>query len=289
MENHRTLYGIIGDPLTHSLSPVMHNAAFEALGVDAEYKLFSLKEDEIAPFFEDLRDPSNPIFGLNVTVPYKEMVLPYLDTLTPLVKRIGAVNTIVITEERKLIGYNTDAPGFMAHLEELNFNVKDKRIALLGAGGSARAILATLCLLPDRPHSIKIYNRTLNRVAALLQDLGQRVDMSLVEVVSSLDDLDLELADFLINTTSLGLKPEDPCMVHENLLHGNMLVYDLIYNPKETALLRLAKEKGATVANGLGMLYYQGVLAFQHWANIQLPEEVKNIMRERLEQALGNA
>lgn len=282
----KTTYGIIGYPLGHTLSPVMHNAAFKALGVDAVYKAMELPHEELEPFFLGLRKNDCPIFGLNVTVPYKEVAIKFVDTITPLAQKLNAINTIIINEERRLIGYNTDAPGFMSHMVELGFNTKGKRIAVLGAGGSARAIIGTLCMIPDRPESIKIYNRTSSRLDALLEDLGSRIDLSIVESVMSIDDLNLELADMLINTTSVGLKAEDPVLVEPELLNSNMLVYDLIYNPKETPLLQIARERGAQTANGLGMLFYQGVLAFQHWANTQLDDEVKAVMRATLEEAL---
>jgi shikimate dehydrogenase len=284
MSKQRAQYGIIGDPVEHSLSPLMHNTVFKALHVPAEYKLFPLKENEVDGFFDELKQKENTILGLNVTVPYKETVLKYLDSLTPFAQRIGSVNTIVITFERKLIGYNTDAPGFMAHLMELGFKTTGKRIAILGSGGSCRAILATLCLIPERPQTIKIYNRTRERIKTLLTDMRERIDMSIVEPVKSIDDLELELADMLINTTSVGLHKDDPCLVSEDLIHSNMLVYDLIYNPPETVLLKMSKSKGAKTSNGLGMLFYQGVLAIQHWINVQLDEDIKRKMRKSLEQ-----
>jgi shikimate 5-dehydrogenase len=156
-EETQAVYGIIGNPVSHSLSPVMHNTAFRALDVNAVYKLFQLEKVELEDFFEKMHDDDSPIFGLNVTVPYKEDVIPYMDVLTPLAQKLGAVNTIMVNHERKLIGYNTDAPGFIAHLKELGFNTEGKRIAILGAGGSCRAILGTLCMIPERPESIKIY------------------------------------------------------------------------------------------------------------------------------------
>ena len=283
MDAQSAVYGIIGYPVAHSLSPLMHNIAFKELCVDAVYKLFPLKESELDRFFAALRESSSPIFGLNVTVPYKERVLKYLGNITPLAQKIGAVNTIVITKERKLIGYNTDAPAFLSHLAELKFNTRDKKIAIMGSGGSARAILAVLCMIPERPDSIKIYNRTPQRLDHLLEDLSARIDTSLVVPVASVDDLDIPEADLLINTTSVGLKPEDPSLVDEELIHRKLLVYDLVYNPPLTPLLRMAKAGGARVANGLGMLYYQGVLAFQHWANVQLDDDVKLKMRQALE------
>jgi len=286
MYEQKTIFGIIGYPVEHSLSPLMHNTAFAELGVNASYQLFPVKDEELDEFFEKLRDKQSPIFGLNVTVPYKERVLQYVDTLAPFAQKVGAVNTIVITEDRKLLGYNTDAPGFLAHLNELKFDTKGKRITLLGSGGSARAILATLCMISERPQSIKIYNRTAKRTMDLLNDLGERIDMSIVESVMSVDDLNVELSDLLINATSLGLNDNDTCLIDQDLLHSDMLVYDLVYNPPETHLLKMAKEVGAQTSNGLGMLYYQGILAFQRWANIQLDDQVKNKMRRSLEEGV---
>ena len=283
MDAQSAVYGIIGYPVAHSLSPLMHNTAFKELGVDAVYKLFPLKKNELDIFFTELRKPSSPVFGLNVTVPHKEAVLEYLDNITPLAQKIMAVNTIVINKERKLLGYNTDAPGFLAHLVELEFNTRDKRIAIMGSGGSARAILAVLCMIPERPDSIKIYNRTPQRLDNLLEDLSARIDTSIVQPVASIDDLDIPEADLLINTTSVGLKPEDPSLVDVDLIHRKLLVYDLIYNPPMTPLLKTARAGGARVANGLGMLYYQGVLAFQHWANVLLDDDIKLKMRQALE------
>ena len=120
----------------------------------------------------------------------------------------------------------------------------------------------------------------------LVYDLGSRMDVSIVKSVDSLDDLNVELADLLINATPIGLKDSDPCLVDPELIHSDMLVYDLIYNPAETKMLKVAKDKGAKIANGLGMLYYQGVLAFQHWADQELSDEVKTIMRNALEDGL---
>lgn len=286
MKSEKALYGIIGNPLKHSLSPVMHNTAFKELEVDAEYRLFPLDEDELKGFFDELKSPDSPIFGFNVTVPYKEKVIQYMDHVTPLVEKLGAVNTVVIDKDRKLTGHNTDAPGFLAQLSEIKFTTNGKRVAILGAGGSARAIVGALCMISDRPDSIKIYNRTESRLDALLKDLGERIDVSFVEPVSYVDDLNVELADLLINTTSVGLKEDDIPLVDPDMLHSNLTVYDLIYNPRETELLKDAKRCGAKAVNGLGMLFYQGVLAFQHWANVQLDEEIKIKMRVALEEAL---
>jgi shikimate dehydrogenase len=283
MSADKATYGIVGDPVSHSLSPLMHNTAFKELEVDAEYKLFPLKEDQLDDFFRDLKKKDSPIFGLNVTVPYKEIVIEHIDSLSAFAKKAMSVNTIVIDEARNLTGFNTDGPGFLAHLVELQFNTKGKRIAILGAGGTTRSILASLCLIPERPESIKIYNRTVEKAHQLVKDLSAFMDVSIVKVESSIDDLDIELSDLLINTTSVGLKDPDDCLVDGELLHADMLVYDVVYEPKETLLLKLAKQQGAQTANGLGMLFYQGMLSLQHWAGQELPQEVKDKVREVLE------
>ncbi len=276
-------YGIIGNPVKHSLSPLMHNAAFKELRVKAIYKLFLLEEEELEPFFKSLRDKESPIFGLNVTVPYKEAVIPHLDSISAFAKKAMAVNTIVIDENRRLTGYNTDGPGFLAHLVDLKFNTRGKRVAILGAGGTTRSILASLCLIPERPESIKIYNRTSEKASQMVKDLSFHMDVSLVTVVPSIDDLNIEISDLLINTTSVGLNDPQSSLVDDDLLHPNMLVYDVVYEPKETLLLKLAAAKGATTANGLGLLFYQGMLSLQHWAGQELPQNVKDNVRETLE------
>ncbi len=278
MYHNKSIYGIIGDPVEHSLSPLMHNTAFEAIKANAEYRLFPLKEKELPEFFKALKNKESPIFGFNVTVPYKEQVVAYMDSMSPYAQKVMAVNTVVISPKRSLEGFNTDGPGFLAHLTELGFKPEGKRIAILGAGGTARAIISVLCLIPNRPHVILLYNHHREKADHLILDLSKRIDVSIVQSVSSIDDLNVELSDLLINTTPLGLKSGDPCIIPDELLHSNLFVYDVIYNPNATTLLKKAKAKGAKISNGLGMLFYQGVLAFQHWANIQLDDKTKSKM-----------
>jgi len=280
------IYGIIGNPVAHSLSPVMQNAAFEALEVNAVYKLFPLADqEELKLFMEDLKEDNNPIFGLNVTVPYKEAILPFLDTIDPLAEKIGAVNTLVIDHKRKIHGFNTDGPGFLSHLTELNFDLKGKRIALLGAGGTTRAIISVLCLLPQGPERITLYNRTRGKAEILVNEIGKKINTGIVSIVDEIEDLNIELADLLINTTSVGMKDSDPLLIDPESLHKDLLVYDVIYSPKETKLLAQARLKKAQTANGLGMLFYQGVLAFWHWSDVELDEGIKKIMRKSLEKS----
>ena len=278
------IYGIIGNPVAHSLSPVMQNAAFKAMEVNAVYKLFPLADvDELKLFMEDLKEADNPIFGLNVTVPYKSQVLPYLDTIDPLAQKIGAVNTIVIDHNRKMRGFNTDGPGFLAHLTELKFDLKDKRVAVLGAGGTTRAIISVLCLVTPGPERITLYNRTRSHAETLVEEIGKKIKTEIVTIVDEPEDLNIELADLLINTTNVGMKTGEALLIDPASLHKGMLVYDVIYSPLETRLLMEARKQGASTANGLGMLFYQGVLALGHWADVELDEQVKQIMRKSLE------
>ncbi|MDD3375414.1 MAG: shikimate dehydrogenase [Candidatus Omnitrophica bacterium] len=286
MNEQKSIYGLVGYPLGHSLSPLMHNAAFDALEVDATYQLFPLKEEEFSVFLGELKKPDSPIFGLNVTVPYKEKVIPYLDNLNPYAQKVKAVNTIVIGKNRRLTGYNTDGPGFLAHITELGFNPQSKRISILGAGGAARAILSVFCMIEQAPQWIKIYDVDYDKAKMLVSDLSQNLNCEKVEVCQSIDDLNIELSDLLINATPIGLKDSDEVLIEPDLLHSDMLVYDLIYNPDQTKFLKMAKEKGAKTSNGLGMLFYQGVLAFQHWAEIDLPEVVRSKMKNALQQGV---
>ncbi|MCD4780596.1 MAG: shikimate dehydrogenase [Candidatus Omnitrophica bacterium] len=288
IEHEKMLYGLIGYPVNHSLSPLMHNTAFNFLEVKAEYQLFSLKEEELEGFFKALKEEDSPVFGLNVTVPYKEKVLDYIDTMTPFAQKVQAVNTIVINNKREFIAYNTDGPGFLTHLTELGFNVLNKNIAIIGAGGASRAILTVLSLIKDRPKTIRLFDIDKGKVDYLISDLGSRFDVSIIQSVNSIDDLAIADSDLLINATPIGMKAGDPVLFEKELLHPDLFVYDLIYHPARTALLQMAEEVGAPTANGLGMLFYQGVLAFQHWADIQLDQEVKQLMWQALESGLKN-
>ncbi|MBF0570244.1 MAG: shikimate dehydrogenase [Candidatus Omnitrophica bacterium] len=279
------IYGIIGNPVAHSLSPVMHNAAFKALKVNAVYKLFPLADrQELKLFMEDLKEADNPIFGLNVTVPYKEDVLQYLDSIDPLADKMGAVNTLVIDHQRKIHGFNTDGPGFLSHLADINFDLSGKRVAILGAGGTARAIISVLCMLPQGPKSITLYNRSRANAQALVEEVGKKIKTGIVTIVDDIQGLNIELADLLINTTNVGMKESDPLLIDPGFLHKDMLVYDVIYMPRETKLLAQARLKKARTVNGLGMLFFQGVLAFWHWSDVELDERVKKVMRKSLEE-----
>ncbi|MCX5702248.1 MAG: shikimate dehydrogenase [Candidatus Omnitrophica bacterium] len=270
------IYGVLGYPAKHSLSPVMHNAAFKALRINAEYKIFEIEPSELNIFLSSLA--KNNIFGLNVTVPYKEKVMPSLDSISSEAELIGAVNTIKVSKSR-LEGFNTDGSGFLKSLsEDLNFEPKGKNIAILGAGGAAKAV--SVCLSKTKPKAIAIYDIDKPKLMALVSHLKKIFGDVNYAAVNSVAELDMPNLDLLINATPIGMKDSDPCLVNPDALHSKLLVYDLIYNPAETKLLALAKEVGAKVSNGLGMLLHQGALSFELWTDKKAPVKV---MREVLE------
>jgi shikimate dehydrogenase len=271
-------YGLIGYPVKHSLSPKMHNAAFRSRNINAEYRLFPLKEEELKGFFAKLK--KNNIFGLNVTIPYKEKVIAFLDKISPEAKLIGAVNTIRFGQNR-LDGFNTDGAGFLQHLtRDLKFPPASKNIAMVGAGGAARAVCVYLS--KEKPKSIFIYDVDKSKAETLVNHLKVHFNNIEFQRADSVEELNIKNCNLLINATGVGMKETDACLIDRKLIHKDLLVYDLIYEPKETKLLKIAKEKGASVSNGLGMLLYQGVAAFELWTGQRAPVEV---MRKALREA----
>lgn len=275
------IYGILGYPARHSLSPTMHNAAFRALKINAEYRIFEKKPEELEDFLYSLSKDN--IFGLNVTIPYKEKVIPFLDKISREARLIGAVNTIRLSANR-LEGFNTDGEGFLKHLtEDLNFNPKGKIIAIIGAGGAARAISVYLSKL--KPKRIIIYDIDKVKLSILINHLEENFNNIELKIANSIEELNIKDSDLLVNATPIGMKESDPCLVDEKFIHKNLLVYDLIYSPVETKLLKISKEKGTYVSNGLGMLLYQGMLSFEIWTGKDAPKE---IMRKALNKAIKN-
>jgi shikimate dehydrogenase len=264
------IYGLIGYPVKHSLSPAMHNAAFRALNINAEYRLFPLREGELKSFFAQLK--RNNILGLNVTVPHKEKITPFLSRISPEAELIGAVNTIKI-QQNILEGFNTDGAGFLKHLtEDLRFTPTNKKVAVIGAGGAARAVCVYLSR--EKPESIFIYDIDKSRAEILVNHLREHFSGIEFRRVDSIEAINVNRCSLLINATPVGLKDTDPCLLNGKFIHKDLLVYDLIYNPGETKLLRLATQKGAMVSNGLGMLLHQGAAAFELWTGRSAPVEV---------------
>lgn len=264
------IYGLIGYPLAHSLSPLMHNAAFSHLKIGAEYKLFSLKQEELEGFLKNASCAN--LAGLNVTIPFKEKVIAFLESISPEAKLIGAVNTIKISGN-KLEGFNTDARGFFKSLtSDLNFSPQNKNIFILGAGGASRAVCVSLA--KASPKKIVIFDIDQAKSEALVNRLKENFEGVDILAAGSIERLGEEKFELLVNTTPIGMKKDDPCIVKDELINPDMLVYDLIYNPQKSALLKLSLEKGAKISNGLGMLLYQGAAAFEIWTGLKAPVSV---------------
>lgn len=273
--------GLLGYPVEHSLSPKMHNASFKKLNLPYHYSLYSVELNNLDGFIESLAKDN--IRGLNVTVPYKEKILSYIEEKSEAVKKIGAANTLVIGDF-KIEGFNTDFLGFSKHLKELVDPYK-LRAALLGAGGAAKAVVYSL--LKDKVKVISIFDKDLKKAEDLVKKAkGWAAELEInpkINQVKTIEALDLGKKDLLINATPVGLRQSDPLIVPENLLHRGLAVYDLIYNPAETKLLAAAKDKGLNFSNGLGMLIYQGAESFLHFTGIKLEvNDVAAIMKEAL-------
>jgi shikimate dehydrogenase len=254
--------GIFGYPVEHTLSPAMHNAAFEHLGLDYCYLPFSVRPDSLRQAVEGIRALS--MAGVSVTVPHKEAVMPFLDEISSEAEFIGAVNTVVNSDGR-LTGGNTDGRGFMLSLSEGGIKVSGKRVLVAGAGGASRAVSY---YLSEKAESLHIYNRNRERLNTLVSDLSR-----LRPNVTAEDQIDdLSGFDIIVNATSLGMKAKDPLPFSPGLLNKNHVVCDLIY--KKTRLLKEAEDRGCKTMDGLGMLLYQGVLAFELWTAINPPVDI---------------
>lgn len=270
------LYGLVGFPIKHSLSPRMHNAALAELKIKARYKLFELQVEQLEDFLNNLE--KNNIRGFNVTIPYKEKVLPYLDIKSSGVREIGAVNTVVVTKDGKLKGFNTDFFGFIRHLKQLK--VKPRNVAVIGAGGGAKAVC--FALGKSKVEEICIYDVDVFKSLRLVSHFKDMFSETKFLAVARIEELNLGNKDLLVNASPVGMRADDPCLIEDRMLHNNLFVYDLIYNPVETKLLTKAKKAGIGFSNGLGMLLYQGALSFEHFTGKKAPVE---IMKTALEKA----
>ena len=272
---------MIGDPIEHTMSPAMHNAAFIQMGLDYVYVPFKVKKEGLGQAIDGMRGLN--IRGLSVTIPHKVAVIPLLDKLDPLVEKIGAVNTIT-NDDGVLTGSNTDAGGFLQALLARGIEPKGKRIVILGAGGASRAISF---ILAERGAHLAILNRRLERAEALAGRLSsfspQEVEtMELVE--ASLNEV-LPAADILVNTTSVGMSPDvSGTPVPAELLKSDLVVFDIVYNPMGTRLLKEAKTVGAETISGVDMFVWQGALAFERWTGEKAPVD---LMKREVIKALG--
>lgn len=281
--------GIIGSPVEHSLSPLMHNAAFAYYGIDFCYVPFLVRTEELGAAINGLRALN--LRGFNVTIPHKEQVLQHLDMISEDARQIGAVNTVV-RQEQGLVGYNTDGAGFVESMRQLsNIDPVGLKVVMLGAGGAARAVaialgragVAELTILnrtADKAHSLARDVQAVTGIAALGKEWQQA---NLCQALSS--------ADIVINTSPIGMYPRHqiPSIIPAAYLHKHQLVCDLIYNPLETSLLEEARRAGCQVLPGWGMLLYQGALAFQKWTNMEAPIEImKQVLLDELNRRFKN-
>lgn len=269
-----TVVGLIGWPVSHSVSPPMHNAAFAALGLDWCYVPLPVPAARIGDALAGL--VALGLAGANVTVPHKQAVMPHLDRLSPAAQAIGAVNTLVVEPDGSLFGDNTDAPGFVADLRSHGVDPAGQHVLVLGAGGSARAVVYGLASAGAAV--VTIANRTLDRATALAAALQPQVGGCPLAVCDLPDGLHIaaDRADLIVNCTSLGMTPNVATSPWPDGLpfRTGQVVYDLVYNPPQTRLLQQAAQAGARAIGGLGMLIWQGAIAFETWTGAAPPVQI---------------
>ncbi|MFC1698688.1 shikimate dehydrogenase [Candidatus Omnitrophota bacterium] len=275
-------FGLIGYPVQHSYSAIMHNAAFQELGIAASYELFEVRPEKLAADVQGLIEAG--ICGFNVTIPHKEKIIASLDQVTPEAELIGAVNTIKVNPDKTTQGFNTDGPGFIEHLvQAVGFDPKDKQVSILGAGGAAKAV--SLQLASAGAKQITLFDIDKDKAQGLADKLTDNFSGVKTVLAAEPNQLLRDETALLINATPVGMHQEDQLVFDPGLFHSKLMVYDLIYNPAQTALLQEAKRKGcAGIFNGLGLLLYQGVLAFKIWLGIDPPIAV---MEESLRKVLN--
>ena len=278
ISGHTQLYCLLGSPVGHSGSPAMYNYSFARTGIDAVYLAFDVPQNKLAEGITAIK--AFHVKGFNVTMPNKTAVLKHLDELTPAVKLIGACNTVTVSEDGKLTGYNTDGIGFSNNLRANGIELQGKKLVLLGAGGAAASICVQAAL--DGASQITIFNRQDE-----FYDNGVQIVKKLTDSVPAcraaiydIEDRALFLqkikdCDILINATKIGMKPMDGVsLVEPSLLRPDMVVADTVYNPLETRLMQDAKAAGCQfVIGGMGMLLWQGVAAFKLFTNQEMPRE----------------
>lgn len=266
---------LIGNPLQRRHSAVMQNAAFAANGIDAIYELRPIELADVGPFFTEARGPD--WLGFGVTAPYKQTAIKYLDEIEPGALAIGAVNNGLRREDGSLVGFNTDASGFISAVESLGVSVTGQKAVVVGAGGAARAVV--WALLDRGAESVFVANRTPERAQDLATSLGQfgtvvPGSLNVRELASA-----LEAAAIAVNATTVGMTSDDRAFDVDALPAG-ALVFDLVYVPPDTALVRSAHDRGLLVCNGMEMLVRQGEIAFQRWTGI---DSTADVMRAALE------
>ncbi len=267
LTGHTRIVGVIGDPVEHSRSPQMHNAAFAKAGLDYVYVPFHVRPNDLADAIAGFRAIN--VVGINVTLPHKQAVISHLTSISREAELIGAVNTLTFSDEG-IHGDNTDAPGVLRALEE-NENMSvpvGENVVVLGAGGAARAVVVALALAGVA--LITIANRTVERAVALAEEMGQKTGISMRGL--GLTDAQLPVAVresmLLINTATVSMDATHPLLISADWLQPNTTVYDIVYTPPVTPLMRAAAARGCATVGGIGMLVHQGAIAFEKWTGI---------------------
>ena len=274
IDGYTRLAAVVAKPIKHSISPFIHNLAFDRTGINGVYLAWEIAKEDLAVTMDNIK--RYDMFGVNISMPYKQAVIPHLDQLSKSAQLIGAVNT-VIPRDGQLIGHNTDGIGFFKSLEKLaGFQVQGKVMTILGGGGAATAIISQAAL--DGAAKIYIFSRSqsLERHAATAQKISLETQVP-IEVLP-LEDSDLLQAKIfqsrlLVNGTSVGMDGQTLLIDEETILPQHLLVVDVIYQPFETPFLNFAKQQGAKTVNGLGMLLFQAAEAFQIWTGKEMPTD----------------
>lgn len=275
IDGHTRLAAVVAKPIKHSISPFIHNLAFEETGVNGVYLAWEIREEDLAITLENVK--RYDMFGINLSMPYKQSVIPFLDDLTPAANLIGAVNT-VIHQNGQLIGHNTDGMGFFKSLEKLaSFQVQNKTLTILGAGGASTAIIAQAALSGAKEIIIFSRSQSLERHQATAQRISQ--ETAIPFQVLPIEDTKLVQehilhSELLVNGTSVGMDGKTLPIHSTTQFPENMLVADVIYQPFETPLLKLAQSQGNPTINGLGMLLFQAAEAFQAWTGKEMPTDL---------------
>jgi len=271
IDGYTRLVAVVANPIKHSISPFIHNSAFEATNTNGVYLAWEVDATELAETVANIR--RYQMYGINLSMPYKEQVIPYLDQLSEEACLIGAVNTVV-NREGTLIGYNTDGKGFFKSLP--SFKISRKKLVLLGAGGAAKAILAQAILDGVSQISVFVRSSSMEKTRPYLEKIqnatGFRVDLFALEDVQDLQD-SITKADLLVNATSVGMDGTSQPIPTSIVLPEKLLVADVIYQPFETPFLKWARNQGNQSINGLGMLLYQAAEAFELWTGKEMPAD----------------
>lgn len=280
IDGYTRLAAVVANPIKHSISPFIHNSAFEATSTNGVYLAWEVKGTDLAETVVNIR--RYQMFGINLSMPYKEQVIPYLDELSEEARLIGAVNTVV-NREGTLIGYNTDGKGFFKSLP--SFKISGKRMVLLGAGGAAKAILAQAILDGVSQISVFVRSSSMEKTRPYLEKIqnatGFRVDLFALEDVQDLQD-SITKADLLVNATSVGMDGTSQPIPTSIVLPEKLMVADVIYQPFETPFLKWAKNQGNQSINGFGMLLYQAAEAFELWTGKEMPtDQIWELLKQK--------